>query len=115
MRLITHILALAMVATLVSACTLLLDPALLDADLEPELTPMVLRTADEVPRISVEEAKQHFDAGTAVFIDSRSEREYLGSHIEGAISFVSLPPWSDEDVPLASKLDEQLLVITYCT
>ncbi len=107
----------ALVTTLVffSACTLTIEPEWMEGVLIAEPTPMVLRSARDVPRISVEKAKQHFDNGTAIFIDSRSAQEYAQSHIAGAISFTSLLPGSGQDGTVESELDEKLLVIAYCT
>src|SRR5690349_6864518 len=39
----------------------------------------------EVPRISLEDAMKDYDAGTAVFVDSRAEVAYDQEHITGAI------------------------------
>ncbi len=39
-----------------------------------------------VPRISIEEAKNKFDDGSAVFVDTRSQADYEKAHIPGAIS-----------------------------
>lgn len=42
--------------------------------------------ANEVPNISVADAKKEVDAGTAVIIDSRSEAVYKMEHIAGSIN-----------------------------
>jgi predicted sulfurtransferase len=63
----------------------------------------------EVPRIKVEDAKKDFDAGTAVFVDTRSEYAYNIEHIKGAMS---LPMEKFEerykDIPTGKK------IIAYC-
>jgi 3-mercaptopyruvate sulfurtransferase SseA len=41
---------------------------------------------EEAPRISLENAKNAFDANTAIFIDARSEDNYRDEHIKGAIN-----------------------------
>lgn len=43
-------------------------------------------TPEEAPRISLEEAKKEFDAGTAIFVDTRAEVTYKTEHIKGAIN-----------------------------
>jgi rhodanese-related sulfurtransferase len=42
--------------------------------------------ADEAPRITLADAKKDFDAGNAVFIDTRAETSYKPEHIKGAIN-----------------------------
>ena len=61
------------------------------------------------PRVSLVEAKTHFDAGTALFLDVRSEAAYAATHIEGA-----------QHIPLTQvearfgELPGDQLIITYC-
>jgi hypothetical protein len=63
----------------------------------------------EVPRISVEAAKEAWDAGSAVFVDVRGDTYYQETHISGALS-----------IPLAEiesrmdELDREAWIITYC-
>jgi 3-mercaptopyruvate sulfurtransferase SseA len=67
-------------------------------------------SVDQVRRISVDEAKAAFDAGTAVFVDVRDSVSYESSHIPGALS-----------IPLnnltshTNELDPSSWIITYCT
>jgi rhodanese-related sulfurtransferase len=42
--------------------------------------------ADEAPRITLAEAKADFDAGKAVFVDTRNEDAFKVEHIKGAIN-----------------------------
>ena len=62
-----------------------------------------------VPRITVEDAKKEFDAGTAVFVDTRSEYAYNLEHIKGAMN---IPAEKFEerykDIPTGKK------IIAYC-
>jgi rhodanese-related sulfurtransferase len=63
--------------------------------------------------ISLAEAKQSHDAGSAVFVDSRTEEEYRAGHIAGAINipldqFESRGPQYLERLPVGRPL------ITYC-
>ena len=43
----------------------------------------------QVERVSLEDAKAAFDAGTAVFLDVRAGNSYEASHIPGAVSIPS--------------------------
>ena len=43
-------------------------------------------SAENAPRITLAEAKKDFDAGNAVFVDTRSEVSYRQEHIKGAIN-----------------------------
>ena len=45
--------------------------------------------ADEAPRISLDDAKKDFDAGNAIFIDTRAESSFMEEHIKGAINIPS--------------------------
>lgn len=63
-----------------------------------------------VSRLSLDEAKAAFDAGSAIFLDVRSAEAYQTEHVTGAIN-----------IPLAeiesriSELDPNQWIITYCT
>ena len=67
-------------------------------------------TYPEIERVSLEDAKAAFDAGTAVFVDVRGVDAYNLSHIPGSLS-----------IPLAElksrlgELDPNQWIITYCT
>lgn len=65
---------------------------------------------DTAERISIEEAKKEFDAGNAVFIDTRDPRAFAQEHIIGAINI----PENEIDlrfntIPKGKKL------IAYCS
>jgi hypothetical protein len=66
--------------------------------------------ADEAPRISLEDAKKEFDAGTATFVDTRDVSSYQMSHIKGAIN---IPLFNIEqrwkEIPTDKK------IIAYCS
>ena len=66
-------------------------------------------SADAVPRISIEEAKAAFDAGTAVFIDVRGTENYNQVHIAGALDIPT------DQLARLSDYDRDTLIITYCT
>ncbi len=112
MRLITRSILFIVAALFLSACTLALDPNLMQGELAPTPTPepLALTTAADVPRISVEEAKAHFDNGTALFVDSRSAGEYDRAHIAGAAPGYAL---TTEMLEKAQQAEQ--LIITYCT
>ena len=65
--------------------------------------------ANEVPKISVADAKKEVDAGAAVIVDSRNEIVYKMEHITGSISVPNGSPKEKYDaVPKDKK------VIVYC-
>jgi predicted sulfurtransferase len=82
------------------------------AKLEPKSTPANKTTAapsDSVPRVTAEEAKKDFDAGTAVFVDTRSEYAYKMEHIKGAISLpLEMFEARYKEIPTDKK------IIAYC-
>jgi 3-mercaptopyruvate sulfurtransferase SseA len=67
-------------------------------------------TYPEIQRVSLEDAKAAYDAGSAVFVDVRAVDSYNISHIPGALN-----------IPLANtqerlgELDKAKWIITYCT
>ena len=71
---------------------------------------MIIETASDVPRISVDEAKQQIDNSTAIFVDSRSAAQYEFKHIVGAIHL------NETSIPASDgALPKDQLIITYCT
>jgi rhodanese-related sulfurtransferase len=42
--------------------------------------------SEPAPRISVVNAKKDFDAGGALFVDTRSDSEFAQNHIKGAVN-----------------------------
>jgi hypothetical protein len=66
--------------------------------------------ADEAPRINLADAKKDFDAGTAVFVDTRDATSFQTLRIKGAIN-VSLQSvdtrW--QEIPKGKK------IIAYCS
>ncbi len=52
-------------------------------------TNAVKNPTDEAPRISLEDAKKDFDAGNAIFVDTRAEAAYKNEHIKGSINLSS--------------------------
>ena len=70
------------------------------------------QTEDEVPRVSVEDAKLALDSGEAVIVDVRSSEAYAEVHIAGAV----LIPLGEFEGNIANvPLDKDQWIITYCT
>jgi len=64
----------------------------------------------QVPRVSLDEAKGAYEAGSAVFVDVRSRASYEASHIPGALS-IPLGEIADR----LQELDPGRWIITYCS
>ncbi len=62
------------------------------------------------PRITLEEAKKDFDAGNAIFVDTRAESAFKTEHIKGALN-----------IPMESfnarykEIPEGKKIIAYCS
>lgn len=63
----------------------------------------------EVPRISLSDAKKAFDAGGAVFVDSRRQNFYKENHIKGA---ANIPFGSNSNY---DSLPSGKMIIVYCS
>ena len=63
-----------------------------------------------IPRISAEEAKKEFDAGNAIFVDSRGEGAWRAERLPGALE-ISMGA-SDEKL---STLPKGKKIIVYCS
>ena len=94
---------------LLSGCMSLQDPAAMQADAAPSTTPTIIENEGDVPRIALDEAKAHFDKGTAIFVDTRGKGFYNIEHIDGAV--LSTIPASK----LGNTIPKDQLIITYCT
>jgi len=64
----------------------------------------------QVVRVSVQDAKVAFDAGTVVFVDVRGADLYNAGHIPGALEIAE-----DEIESRLSELNPSDSIITYCT
>jgi hypothetical protein len=64
----------------------------------------------QVQRVSLQDAKKAFDAGTAVFLDVRDSSSYATSHIPGAL-LISI---TDLDASMG-ELNPKSWIIPYCT
>jgi hypothetical protein len=66
--------------------------------------------ADEATRISLADAKKEFDAGNAVFLDTRAEAAYNNEHIKGALNIAEANLEEKyKEIPKGKK------VIAYCS
>lgn len=70
------------------------------------------QTEDDVPRVSVEEAKAAFDSGEAVLVDVRDMKFFALSHIAGA---KNIPLANIERNPAGLSLNKNKWIIPYCT
>jgi len=78
---------------------------------EPVIEYKKYENAAAVPRMSVEQAKKEFDAGTAVFVDSRAESVYKLEHIKGAL----IMPSNVNDADRFASLPKGKKIIVYCS
>lgn len=65
-----------------------LASVLLNRQFQPEVSPTPA-VVEQVRRVSLQDARDALDEGTAVFLDVRSSESYAASHIPGAISIPS--------------------------
>ena len=68
------------------------------------------QTADDAPRISLEDAKKDFDAGSALFIDTRAADSYKIDHIKGSINVSA-----DMLEAKYKELPKDRKIIAYCS
>jgi hypothetical protein len=65
---------------------------------------------DEAPRITLADAKKDFDAGSAVFLDTRAEASYKNEHIKGALNITEANLEEKyKEIPKGKK------IIAYCS
>lgn len=65
---------------------------------------------DAAPRITLAEAKKDFDAGNAVFVDTRAEIQYQQGRIKGAINIpAEAAAMRYKEIPTGKK------IIAYCS
>ena len=65
---------------------------------------------DEVARVTLDEAKEAFDNGEALFLDTRSKNAYQNEHIKGAIH---IPAGELEE--RYKEIPRGKTIITYCS
>lgn len=65
---------------------------------------------DDAPRITLDEAKADYDAGKAVFVDTRAEATYKTGHIKDALNIpVETAETRYKEIPTDKK------IIAYCS
>ena len=76
-----------------------------------QLTPFVkYESADQIPRITLEDAKKDYDAGIVLMIDSRGEAQYKQEHIKDAINI----PFGSPETRF-SEIAKGKKIIIYCS
>lgn len=65
---------------------------------------------DDTARISLEDAKKDFDAGTAIFVDARDAASYKFTHIKGAVNI----PFTEAENRL-KEFPTDKKIIAYCS
>ena len=83
-----------------------------DSAANPTALPLSTRPIPypEVPRISVQQAREQLAQGEILMVDVRSRASYDSQHIEGALS---LP--EDEIESRLDELDRERTIVLYCT
>lgn len=72
--------------------------------------PAAADPADDAPRITLADAKKDFDAGNAVFVDTRAEVQFKQERIKGAINIpMEAVETKYKDIPTGKK------IIAYCS
>ena len=66
--------------------------------------------ADDAPRITLADAKKDFDAGSAVFVDTRGAEQFMQEHVKGAINITAA-----EIAAKADTLPKGKKIIAYCS
>jgi 3-mercaptopyruvate sulfurtransferase SseA len=83
---------------------------IVDRRLGDSQTASAALTTDQIPRVTLAEARAAWDQGVAVFVDARTVDAYNSGHIPGAHSIpVNLVSAS------LSELEPNAWIITYCT
>ncbi|MBI2940242.1 MAG: rhodanese-like domain-containing protein [Chloroflexi bacterium] len=66
--------------------------------------------APSTPSMSLQQARAHFDAGDAVFVDTRSREDFERSQVPGAVAMpVAEVPRRYQELP------RDRLIVFYCT
>jgi hypothetical protein len=82
------------------------------APFNPQIQSDVPQTEDDVPRISIMEAKAAVESGQAIFVDVRSAQSYAELH---AMDAISIPLDVFETNINSITLQKTDWIITYCT
>lgn len=82
------------------------------APFNPQIQSDLPRTEDDVPRISLFDAKAAVESGQAIFVDVRSAEAYNELH---AVDAISIPLDNFETNINSVALEKTDWIITYCT
>ncbi|MCY7345882.1 MAG: rhodanese-like domain-containing protein [Pyrinomonadaceae bacterium] len=104
---------LAVVLSILTACQSAASPVKIDA-VKTEINAAPKTDAhghaDDAPRINLTDAKKDFDAGSAVFVDTRAETDFKSEHIKGAINIpMEAVELRYKEIPTGKK------IIAYCS
>jgi hypothetical protein len=83
------------------------DAPVVSASVVPIATPV---PNEEVPRISLADAKKAFDDGTGYFVDARPADAYKDEHIKGAVNITY-----DKLDSKIKELSSKKKIIVYCS
>ena len=72
--------------------------------------PATAPATDDAPRIALADAKAAYDAGNAIFVDTRAEAAYKTEHIKGAVNITQ-----DKLESKLGGLPKDKKIIAYCS
>lgn len=106
---VTKLLGAVLMLSVVTACQRSSAPVRI-SKIESTPTTESAHVDEDAPRISLEDAKKDFDAGTAVFIDTRGANAFALEHIKDAINIPTKELEAKIDtIPPGKK------IIAYCS
>lgn len=111
-RLVTVVVVLFLVLVIGGAVAVQITAGRRSATVPPTLPQATVASssAEDIQRISAQEAKQMVDAGQAVLVDVRSAASYQTAHAAGALSFPT-----GYEAEFFDKLPADKILIFYCT
>ena len=113
LRIFKEALAVMLIATALAATAYILRPGIIPPDAAHQSSDTAAQGTDTVAAISIEDARSHFEKGTALFADARPLRAYRSGHIKGAIHLDpdEFDAWSGD---FFARIPPDQLIITYC-
>lgn len=102
-----------LVATVLSGICFALRPAVSPFGGTEERAASGNQGSDEISAIPLEDARVHFEKGSALFADARSVAAYRSGHIPGAMHLdpADFDRWSGD---FFSQIPPDRIIITYC-
>ncbi len=102
-----------LIALVLAAGAYTLRPVIKETGLQESPGDASEGAVDSATAIDLDSAVGHFNAGTAIFADARSETAYRSGHIEGAMHLDprEFDQWSEQVI---SRIDADALIIAYC-